>query len=218
MSMKNTRNAFDCIGVDTDKFSAYFLLLGIIIQVITYVVTDDGKLSLASGVAGVISVVLCSQRKLWFYFWSFIQIATFVIICYQQRLYGKLLENAVYIITMIYGLYEWYKHLDNDIVQTRNLDAKNLYYCVFQSICGIIVLHTVLNIVGGNATWLDSVTTTLALVAQVLMIFRFKENWYFWLITDVACVVLWIQQDNYCMVMQYVFWIINCIYGIHKWR
>ena len=88
-----------CLGVE-GTFASWFVTIGIITQLITCYITNDSALSLCSGISGVISVVLCSQKKYSFYFWGVLQLVTIMIISYQSGLYGKLVENAFYLITM----------------------------------------------------------------------------------------------------------------------
>jgi nicotinamide mononucleotide transporter len=66
--------------------------------------------------------------------------------------------------------------------------------------------------------WLDTITTTIGIIAQIMLILRFREQWILWFILDVLCVVLWAIDGNWCLSMQYVFWIINCIYGFICWN
>ena len=49
------------LGVD-GTFASWFVLLGIITQIVTCYIMKDTALSLCCGIAGVISVVLCSQK------------------------------------------------------------------------------------------------------------------------------------------------------------
>jgi nicotinamide mononucleotide transporter len=64
---------------------------------------------------------------------------------------------------------------------------------------------------------LDSATTVPAFIAQMLMIMRYREQWIFWLIIDIGSILMWIHAGDWCMVAQFVFWTINCIYGFYKW-
>jgi nicotinamide mononucleotide transporter len=66
--------------------------------------------------------------------------------------------------------------------------------------------------------FLDTLTTTIGIIAQLMMIFRFKEQWYLWFILDILCVVLWAVDGNWCLSVQYIFWAINCIYGMIIWK
>ena len=65
--------------------------------------------------------------------------------------------------------------------------------------------------------FMDSLTTVTAIIAQVLMITRYREQWVFWVAVDIASIVLWASIGNYYMVIQYVFWTLNCFYGYYKW-
>lgn len=199
-------------------FALWFVLTGIAIQAVVFALSDDSLLSFVSGVAGVVSVVLCSQRKISFYFWGFLQIATFVVLCIQEQLYGKLVENAFYFVTMVAGLVMWKKNLTGEAVDTRCMDMVN--WESFLTVMSIIVVFSsiILHQIGGSFAGLDALTTSIAVFAQILMILRYQESWILWFYVDVLCVILWFKVGNWCMMAQYIFWTANCLYGIFKWK
>lgn len=199
-------------------FGIAFILTGIATQVATYAFTEDSFISLVSGIAGVISVVLCSQRKLSFYFWGFLQIGTFMVICINEHLYGKLFENGFYLITMICGIFMWLRNEQGDTVKTRKLIRKDAWWLIGYCTVSVTVLYLVLRIIGGEQPFMDSFTTIFAIVAQLLMIYRYRESWMFWLIVDIVCIIMWYNEGNWCMTVQYIFWTMNCIYGLIKWK
>lgn len=200
--------------------STYVMLgVGILLQVLTFIVTKDTLLSFASGIAGVFSVVFCSERKLSYYFWSFIQIVTFSIICFNEQLYAKLLENVFYLITMGVGIGTWLANKDIDNrVKTRSLDSNAIIKYANGGMIGFIVLLLTLTFLGGEKPFLDALTTTLAFIAQILMVLRYKENWNVWFIMNIICVILFLTTGNWCMAAQYVFWTINTVYGYKIWK
>ena len=200
--------------------STYVMLgVGLLLQVLTFIVTKDTLLSFASGIAGVFSVVFCSERKLSYYFWSFIQIVTFSIICFNEQLYAKLLENVFYLITMGVGVGAWLTNKDIDNrVKTRSLDSNVIIKYVNGGMIGFIVLLLTLTFLGGEKPFLDALTTTLAFIAQILMVLRYKENWNVWFIMNIICVILFLTTGNWCMTAQYVFWTINTVYGYKIWK
>lgn len=205
--------------LNLDKFGFWFIIFGLFTQIITYILTEDSFLSLVSGSAGVISVVLCSQRKVSFYLWGFIQLATFIIICLQNNLYGKLVENLFYIITMLAGIVMWIKHRDKDeTVETRSLSTRQNTVVALFAIAGMIITYYILNYINGSFILMDAISTVLAITAQILMITRYKESWVYWFFVDIFCVILFVQAENWCMVMQYIFWTGNCLYGFLKWK
>lgn len=194
------------------------LIVGISMQIITYFITKDSTLALISGITGVVSVVCCSERKLSFYLWSFIQLSTYAIICYHSGLYGKLIENLFYFITMLIGIYIWKRNICCDnIIEVRSLNKKQLIKLLIITVLLITAGTFILNYIGGQHTLLDSSTAILGIIAQILMISRFKENWILWFIQDIICIILWISVGNWCLVSQYIFWTLNTVYGYILW-
>lgn len=207
-----------CKILDGEYFWVFFALIGVIIQVISYVVTQDSFLSFISGFAGVVSVVLCSEKKLSFYFWSFLQLFTFVAICLQEQLYGKIIENIFYFITMVGGIIIWNKNKREEKVIPKKLSKDAFILLLFAVFLGVIIFTIILGNTNDTHPFMDSLTTVPAIIAQILMITRYREQWIFWMAVDIASIVLWVVLGNYYMVIQYVFWTLNCFYGYYKWR
>ena len=94
-------------------------------------------IAVCSGISGVISVVLCSQKKYSFYFWGLLQTITIIIISFQSELYGKVLENSFYLITMFIGMFIWKKNLNGNETQVRKMDR--IDYTIFIT----IIIHKI---------------------------------------------------------------------------
>ena len=197
-----------------------FLGLGLLLQVITYIVTQDSFLSLTSGLCGIVSVVLCSRKKMLFYWFGFAQLFTYVALCLQQKLYGEIAENMFYLVTMLYGIYHWNKNYDNEKleVKTRGFNLETNLDVLSFTVIGIVLLYIILSHTDDTQPFMDAITTVPAITAQILMILRYKESWFYWLIIDIGSIIMWVNANNWCMVAQFVFWSINCIYGYYKWR
>lgn len=206
------------LGVE-GTFASWFVTIGILTQLVTCYIMNEPAIAVCSGIAGVISVVLCSQKKYSFYFWSILQLVTIMIISYQTDLYGKILENAFYLITLFAGMSIWKRHSNSNETKVRTMDW--IDYVIF----GIIFLpltslasYMLISQYNPDQITLDTITTTIGMLAQVMLILRFREQWILWFILDVLCVVLWAIDGNWCLSMQYVFWIFNCIYGFICWN
>ena len=198
-----------------------FMLIGIFLQLIAWYITKDSLISLISGVTGIISVILCSQRKISFYFFGFIQLGTYMYLAWQQRFYGELIENVFYIITMLIGIVVWLKNYNTEeqIVESKRLSDK-----LFYIICSIMVFICVLfgyymkYFTDNTQPFMDSFSTVPAFIAQTLLMLRYREQWIFWIIIDVVSIFMWMFADNWIMVIQFIFWTMNCIYGYRKWK
>ena len=182
-----------------------------------------------SGLTGVISVVLCSQGKISFYIFGYIQLFTYVF-CFAlpQHLWGEFIENIMYAISMVIGLIIWIKNYRRkEQAKTIEIKAKKL------SLKGNIVT-AVIFVVGTIAYWIflknvpmfgvldsqpftDSITSVPAYIAQVFLVLGYREQWLYWLILDIGSVVLAFRAGSWVMTSQFIFWCLNCIYAWVKW-
>ena len=206
------------IGVE-GTFASWFVFIGILTQLITCYIMNDTALAACSGIAGVISVVLCSQKKYAFYFWGILQLITIMIISYQTGLYGKLFENAFYLITMFIGMNIWKDNTTDNTTQIRTMDWVDyvMFGCLFLPFTTILS-YSIVSHYNTDQIALDTITTIIGIIAQIMLVLRFREQWILWFILDVLCIVLWVKDGNWCLVSQYVFWTINTIYGYKNWK
>ena len=201
-----------------------FLTVGLAVQIVTYIISPQSVISLISGMFGICSVVLCSQGRILTYIFGFGQIITYTYICYTDSLYGLIGINIFYFITQIYGIIIWRKRLDAnksefmDAVPTRKVSWK-MMVAIAVSVLALSALvgWLLATFTDDSQPYLDAYTTIPALVAQILMILAYREQWYIWFFIDVLYVVLWARAGNYCLVAQHIFWCINCVYGFYRW-
>lgn len=196
----------------------FFLILGLLVQVLTFVLMPDNPISLVSGMLGICSVVLGAQGNILTFVFGFAQVATYTYLCCVERFYAEIAINIYYFITMIYGVYCWRNRLSNHSLQTRRLSIKliawgMLLIALFSWLTGWLLAR----FTDDPQPYMDAFTTVPAIAAQLLMVLAYREQWYLWLVVDVLAVVMWLRAENYCMAAQYVFWCVNCIYGYIQW-
>ena len=144
---------------------------------------------------------------------------TYIIIIFQQHLYGELTENIFYVITTTIALFLWIKNYNKEEkeVIARKLSKQAWILCCSIFIISTILLYIILLRTNDPRPFLDAISTVPAFIAQILLMLRYREQWIMWFIVDVATLILWISIGNIFMIMQYIFWIINCIYGYINW-
>lgn len=197
-----------------------FLVLGVGVQLAAYSFMPHTPLALISGILGICSVVLSAQGNILTFVFGFAQVVTYMYLCCVERFYAEIAINVYYFFTMIYGVYCWRRRLSDNslLVQTRRLSRN-----VFPLLSVAIVLLSALTgwflqrYTDDPQPYLDAFTTVPAIVAQILMVMAYREQWYLWLMVDVLALIMWLRAENYCMAAQYAFWCANCIYGYIQW-
>jgi nicotinamide mononucleotide transporter len=204
-------------------FEKIFLITVTLMQIIVFCIVPDSPLNIIAGIAGAISVVMCAKGKLGFYFIGFVQTVTYIILAWQNCFYGEVLENLFYFVTMIWGIFVWKKNtVENEDgtedVAAKVFTAKQWILSIIITIIGTIGMGYVLNMIGSAQAYTDAATNVLAIIAQILMVRRYKEQWLWWLVIDVLCIKMWFVAGNWSMVAMYIAWTANCIYGWYNWE
>lgn len=210
-----------------DGFSTYeklFMWGMILLQVIVYCLVPDSIIGMVCGISGVACVVLTAKGRVVSYLFNFIQILTYMAICWQYKLYLEFGENIFYFITCIYGVYAWKKNITKNEDGTEEVQARRFKPWHWAATIAIAVVGTIVlgafgdKILGGNLSYPDAFTNVMALVAQMLMVWRFSEQWLVWVAIDVVCLCMFIALGQWSMVAMYIAWTINAFYGWYNWN
>ena len=203
-------------------FEKLFMLSMLLVQIAVFCIVPDTPLGIISGIAGVISVVLCAKGKISFYFIGFVQTITYLFLAWQNRFYGEVIENIFYLVTMIWGIFVWKKNMEQNDDGTSDVKAKKFstlqwILAIVGTIITTIIMGYWLNSIGSAQAYTDAATNVMAIFAQLLMVRRYREQWIWWIIIDVLCIKMWFVAGNWSMVAMYIAWTANCIYGWYNW-
>lgn len=211
-----------------------FMGVGLVLQVIAIVAgfmngEPESIGLIISGIMGVMSVVLCSQGKISFYIFGFIQLFTYVFFfTIPNRLHGETIENGMYFLSMLYGIYVWAKlygkNKENQSteIKSKKLSIKGNAITAIVFVVGTYLYYLFLKNVPmfgvmDSDPFVDSITSVPAYIAQLFMVLGYREQWIYWFILDVGSVILAARAGSLIMVAQFVFWTINCVYGYYNW-
>ena len=205
-----------------NKFEIVFMWSMVSLQFLVFYLNPDTPLNIIAGVAGVISVVLCAKGKTSFYFIGFIQTFTYLALAWRNNFYGEVLENLFYVVTMIWGIYEWKKNETTNEYGTEDVLAEKFtliewVFAIVGTIVATIGMGYWLNSIGSAQAYTDAATNVMAIFAQILMVKRYREQWFWWFVIDIFCIKLWWVAGNWSMVAMYIAWTVNTIYGWVNW-
>ena len=203
-------------------FDKFFMIAMVAMQVIVFFIVPDSPLNIIAGISGVISVVLCAKGKVSFYFIGFIQTITYLVLAWQNRFYGEVLENIFYLVTMIWGIYVWKNNMTKNDDGSSDVTAKKFsgtqwIISIIGTVVATVAMGFMLSKVGSAQAYTDAATNVMAIFAQLLMVRRYREQWIWWIAIDILCIKMWFVAGNWSMVAMYIAWTANCIYGWYNW-
>lgn len=173
-----------------------------------------------AAVCGVFCVVLCAAGKKSQYYWGLLNIIAYIVIAYINRYYGEVMLNGLYYLpTQFIGYYMWGKYYDKqgDCVQGLCMNSKKSVLWGVVSVAGIFLYKLVLDALGGNATLLDSMSNVFSIVANAMMVLRYREQWALWIVVDVVTVIMWVIAGDWLMTAMWSVYLVNAVYGLVQW-
>lgn len=66
--------------------------------------------------------------------------------------------------------------------------------------------------------YIDSFTTTSAVLATWMMVNRYIQNWLIWVVVDCVSIFLYIYKDHWPIAILFFVYTVISIYGFINWR
>ena len=185
----------------------------------------DSWLGIAASITGVCCVILCGMGKVSNYFFGTINVILYAIVAWKAKYYGDVMLNFLYYFpTNIIGWIAWKKHIDEETnaVYKRRLTWKQDIVLAVISVVGVLGYAYVLKLLGGNLPLVDSMSTVFSVIAQILMIKRFTEQWVIWISVNIVSVIMWVaalftEAASIAVLLMWSVYLANAIIMFVKW-
>ncbi len=189
--------------------------------------TMGSVIATVSSVSGIWCVVLVAKKRVSNYLWGVINAIAYAYMAYTWKLYGEVMLNALFFLPMqIIGYKMWLGNRVNvDEVKVKFLGNLEKIAVAMLTILIVSMYGFFLKYLGGTTPYLDSMSTVLSVVAMILMALRYREQWLLWIIVDVVTVIMWsnivfLQGGlfNIGILIMWISFLINAVYGYYSWR
>lgn len=211
---------------DWTMFEKSWLVLSSVLVVVLSLMWGDSMLAIFSSLTGIISVVLCAKGKIENYFFGFLNAITYAYLCYQAHIFGETMYNILMIPMIIIGVVSWKKNMeaDDSEVKARNLTATGWVILVVGSIAAVAAYGFILKLIGGEFALVDATSTVFSVIATILMLARYSEQWIMWVVVNAVSVVLWAmafasgEGSGITYLVMWIAYLFNSVYGYINWR
>ena len=185
----------------------------------------DNLMGIVSATTGVACVVLTGKGKLSAYLFGLVNCVLYAIIAYKAAYYGETTLNLLYYSPMqFYGFYVWKKNMniETNEVKKRFMNNKTRLFSVLSIIAGTIIYGFVLKCIGDAMPFVDSFTTISSVVAMVVSIKMFAEQWWIWIFVNMFSVYMWITSysttgESFGTLIMWIVYLGNSIIMCYKW-
>ena len=175
-----------------------------------------------SAICGIMCIFFCAKANISNFIFATVNTITYAIYLWVAKIYGTFaLEVLFYLPINFISWYIWAKHRDKEWkekTKAKKLTLKQNIITTVLIVGGGIVYHMVLARLGGNVAWLDAFTLSIGIIAVLLEMFRYKEQYFWWIITDIIAVAMYILHFDPVYLTKKSIYLIMAIIGFYNWH
>lgn len=176
-----------------------------------------------SATAGVLCVFFCAKASVSNFAFGLINTVVYIVYLWYWRILGTLcLELFLYLPMGVVGWIHWARHRDEvrrERTKARKMNAWQIALTAAAVIGLTVLFRRLLGLIDSNeqVAWLDAATVAIGIVATALQTFRFREQYLWWLITDVVTVAMYIVHFDPVYLTKRSIYLIVAVIGLINW-
>lgn len=186
----------------------------------------DSVIGIIAALTGVWCVILTGKGKRSSFIFGTVNVVFYALIAMKAKYYGEVMLNLLYYFPMNFvGWFLWKRHMNDESgeVIKSSLPIKKslvLYGC---TAAAIFLYGLVLKAMNGTLPFIDSMSTVVSVIAQILSVKRLTEQWVLWIVVDVVTVIMWAVNfanggESIATLLMWSIYLLNAIFMYIKWK
>ena len=176
---------------------------------------------IVAAACGIINVVLGGKGKLSNYLFGFIRCCLMIYITLISRLYADFGVTVYNFVMQFVGFFTWAKNMNKETHEVMKIHMNNKSRLISLAVIivgtigfGLLMKHFTNDI----APFADSAKAVMQVVAMILMVRMFSEQWWLWIAINCVSIFMYIKAGNFPITMMYVVYLINSIIMCVRWE
>lgn len=175
-------------------------------------------LEIIAVVTGLLSIWFNTRVNILVYPIGMISVLLYSYIFFENQWYANMLINIAYFVISGYGWYNW-KHpkTKNKELPVTFLKRKGEFLYIIATLT-VFALICLINPSESDISVLDAFTSSLGLMAMILVTQKKVENWIYYLIADAILIPMSLHSGLYLTAILYIAYCILAIIGFMNWK
>ena len=176
-------------------------------------------LEAAAVVLAILYLLLAIRQNIWCWLCAGISTAIYVYLFIEAQLYMESALNVFYFAMAIYGWSVWYygRSDEHELPVSVWPLAVHGYALGAIGAASLVSGYLLDNYTQAAFPYIDSMTTWAAIWATFLVARKVLENWWYWLVIDVASVCIYWLRDLHLTSLLFVVYVIMIPFGLVSW-
>ena len=167
---------------------------------------------------GLLSVWYAKNNNIKVFPTGIISVSIYIFITYSAKLYADTGINFYYLLMSIYGWVLWGSKNKKIKKNVSKCNKTELFFSIILTGAFFFIIYYLLKLSDSDVPIIDSITTSLCLVAMFLMARRKIENWIYWIIADIIYIPLYFYKELPLTSFQFIIFLIIAVLGYLSWQ
>ena len=180
-------------------------------------------LDILTTILGLFYIWLEYRASIWLWLFGIVMPALDIYLYWSHGLYGDAGMACYYTVAALYGFAVWKfgrkKSQTTDVMPITHMPLR-LYLpaAVFFLLAWGATFYVLVTWTNSTVPMLDSFTNALSFVGLWALARKYIEQWWFWIVVDVVCCVLYVQKGIPFKAGLYGLYVVIAIAGYFKWK
>jgi nicotinamide mononucleotide transporter len=190
-----------------------------LVDILAAQVREWSALEAVAVVLAVLYLFLAIRENIWCWLCAGISTAIYVYLFSQARLYMESALNVFYFGMAIYGWHVWYHGRSDDHELPVSVWRLSTHGHAIAAIlaASLISGYLLRRYTDAAYPYIDSLTTWAAIWATFLVARKVLENWWYWLIIDLASILIYWSRDLQFTALLFVVYVLMIPFGLISW-
>jgi nicotinamide mononucleotide transporter len=163
----------------------------------------------------LLSVIFAVKNNILTWPTGILGLSFYALFFYNNHIWGNMFLQIPFLIQSIYGWLKWESKVTSKV---QWLDKNDRNILIVLSFLFIIFVTYILLMFKDGSPYFDGLTTSLSLIAMLLLVKRKIDTWLYWIVTDILFVIFFLNDGHYLSASIYTIFLILAITGLIKWR
>jgi len=182
----------------------------------------SNKTELLGAILGILYIRFSIRQSILTWPTGLLTSLLYVVVFSKSALYAAMGLQVYYVVISVYGWYYWLKGKNANNKSLLPVRSTNKKMWVKIGIISILIYSVILFILikfsDSEVPYMDSLTTSLSIVATWMLAKKYIENWIIWIFVDFVSIGLYIYMSLWPTVALFIVYTIMAFFGYIEWK
>lgn len=177
-----------------------------------------------SSILGIIASKKASEGKWSTFVFDILSYIVYIYSCIKYQYYGEMILSYIVIFCHLYGIIQWKKYQNNNIVKVNKIDKTHFFMFVIIGFICFNVYYFILKTFNTSLAFVNAIASVLFLMGNYLSYKRSVLQFVFWSLYEICFIFMWLftidsfSPGGIIFLIDGVCELVYNIIGIQKWN